>query len=108
MGWVGVDLWQNFPVPRLVQRTLLATVSSLTSSPYLLDPFPLSTDPRAINHALTHSDEFEKPGNDKVAPELLGEDTHSVGVLSKANLVHTRCQVSSSLRVKSTASKYVQ
>ncbi|KAF9645313.1 cytochrome P450 [Thelephora ganbajun] len=32
-----------------------------------------TTDPRAINHVLTHSDEFEKPEDVKAVLELLGE-----------------------------------
>lgn len=31
-----------------------------------------TTDPRAISHVLTHSDEFEKPGDAKAALDLLG------------------------------------
>ena len=35
-----------------------------------------TTDPRAISHVLTHSDEFCKTADAKAALEILGEGTH--------------------------------
>jgi hypothetical protein len=43
-----------------------------------------TTDPRTINHVITHSDEFEKPQEAKVALELLGDGVYSVAMFDLA------------------------
>ena len=41
-------------------------------------PSLFTTDPRAVNHILTHSDKFQKPQEAKAALEILGEGARSV------------------------------
>ena len=51
---------------------------------YQLDPkssFSSTLDALAINHVLTHSDQFEKPLERKAPPELLGEGTNLAAML---------------------------
>ncbi|KAF9778944.1 cytochrome P450 [Thelephora terrestris] len=51
----------------------IATYGKTFQYPLMFNyPSLFTTDPRAINHVLTHSDEFEKPPVGKAALELLG------------------------------------
>ena len=73
------DLWQDFSISDHVQRTFHPLTFSVWPRVDILQyPSLFTTDPRAVNHILTHSEEFPKPQEAKVALELLGEGMRSV------------------------------
>lgn len=49
----------------------------------LQSPFLFTTDPRAVNHILTHSDEFEKPQEAKAVLQLLGEGNYYLSTFER-------------------------